>query len=68
MIPVWLLTASPEFMVLEQCCKVSKEALLLLSMTYYSSFGDFKRKIWQYFRTKRFHFDMRAYLTRGVSA
>jgi len=66
LIPVWLPTASPEFMVLEECWQVSKDTLLVL--TYYPSFGDFKRRIRHHFRTKRFHFDMRAYLTGGVSA
>lgn len=66
LIPVWLPTASPEFMVLEKCWQVSKDDLLVL--TYYPSFGDFKRAIWHHFRTRRFHFDMRKYLTEGVSA
>jgi len=66
LIPVWLPTASPEFMVLETCWQMSKDVLLVL--TYYPSFGDFKKRIGQYFRTKRFQFDMRAYLTRGASA
>lgn len=65
LIPVWIPTASPEFMVLEQCWKVSKNDLLVL--TYYPSFGDFKRRIWHHFRTRRFCFDMRKYLTGGVS-
>lgn len=66
LIPVWMPTASPEFMVLETCWQLSKDALLV--MTYYPSFGDLKRRIQHYFRTKRFHLDMRKYLTEGVSA
>jgi len=66
LIPVWIPTASPEFMVLEACWKASKNDLLVLA--YYPSFGDFKRMIWHHFRTKCFHFDMRKYLTGGVSA
>lgn len=65
LIPVWMPTASPEFMVLETCWQLSKDILLV--MTYYPSSGDFKKSIWHYFRTKRFHLDMRKYLTEGVS-
>ena len=64
LIPVWLPTASPEFMVLEECWRMSKNDLLVL--TYYPSFGDFRRRIWQYFRTKRFNLDMRKYLVGGA--
>jgi hypothetical protein len=66
LIPVWLPTASPEFMVLETCWQPSKDALLVL--TYYPSFGDFKKRLRHYFRTKRFHLDMRKYLAEGMSA
>ena len=41
-IPVWLPTASPEFMVLEECWNLSKNDLLVL--TYYQSFTDFRIK------------------------
>ncbi len=61
LIPVYLPTASPEFMVLEECWNISKNNLLVL--TYYPSFRDFRIKIGQYFRTKRFTFTMRKYLT-----
>ena len=61
LIPVYLPTASPEFMVLEECWNISKNDLLVL--TYYPSFRDFRIKIGQYFRTKRFKFNMRKYLT-----
>lgn len=64
LIPVWLPTASPEFMVLETCWQVSKNDLLVLK--YYPSFGDFKKITGQYFKTKRFKLDMRKYLTGGV--
>ena len=66
LIPVWLPTASPEFMVLEECWHISKQYLQVL--TYYSSFGDFRRRVGQYFRTKRFRLDMRNYLVGGVLA
>jgi DDE superfamily endonuclease len=60
LIPVYLPTASPEFMVLEECWNISKSDLLVL--TYYTSFRDFRMKIGQYFRTKRFKFNMCKYL------
>jgi len=65
LIPVYLPTASPEFMVLEEIWHITKNYLLVVQ--YYSSFTDFKNKISQYFRTKRFHLDMRKYLLEGVS-
>jgi transposase len=65
LIPVYLPTASPEFMVLEQVWHIAKNDLLVLQ--YYSSFTDFRNKISRYFRTKRFHLDMRNYLLEGVS-
>jgi transposase len=43
LIPVWLPTASPEFMVLEECWNISKNNLLVLS--YYPSFPDFKENL-----------------------
>ena len=49
LIPVYLPTASPEFMVLEECWNISKSDLLVL--TYYTSFRDFRMKIGQDFRT-----------------
>ncbi|MGB0028936.1 MAG: transposase [Nitrososphaeraceae archaeon] len=61
LIPVYLPTASPEFRVLEECWNISKNDLLVL--TYYPSFRDFRMKIEQYFRTKRFKFNMLKYLT-----
>ena len=61
LIPVYLPTASPEFMILEECWNISKSDLLLL--TYYTSFRDFRTKIGQYFRTKHFKFNMYKYLT-----
>ena len=60
LVPVWLPTASPEFMVLEECWNVSKNELLVL--TYYHSFTNFRKKISEYFRTKRFNLNMRNYL------
>jgi transposase len=63
LIPVYLPTASPEFMVLEEIWNIAKNDLLVLQ--YYSSFVDFKNKISSYFRTKRFNLDMRNYLVGG---
>ena len=57
LIPVYLPTASPEFMVMEEIWNIAKRDLLVLK--YYQSFTDFKNKISNYFRTKRFNLDMR---------
>ncbi|MGB0027396.1 MAG: transposase [Nitrososphaeraceae archaeon] len=65
LIPVYLPTASPEFMVLEECWNVSKNDLLVLR--YYPSFAEFRTKIGQYFRTKHFNMNVRDYLTVNVS-
>jgi predicted AAA+ superfamily ATPase len=64
LIPVYLPTASPEFMILEEIWHIAKNDLLVLQ--YYSSFIDFKNKISTYFRTKRFNLNMRNYLVRDV--
>jgi transposase len=64
LIPVYLPTASPEFMMLEEVWNIAKQELLILK--YYSSFEDFKQKISLYFRTKRFGLNMRNYLLRAV--
>src|SRR3954469_10012406 len=64
LIPVFLPTASPEFMVMEEVWNTSKRELLVLK--YYPSFADFKNKISAYFRAKRFNLDMRNYLLRDV--
>jgi transposase len=64
LIPVYLPTASPEFMVMEKVWNIAKQDLLVLK--YYSSFADLKNKISQYFRTKRFNLNMRNYLLREV--
>ena len=64
LIPIYLPTASPEFMILEEIWNIAKRELLVLE--YYSSFEDFREKISCYFRTKRFGLDMRNYLLRTV--
>lgn len=64
LIPIYLPTASPEFMILEETWNIAKRDLLVLK--YYSSFADFKEKISRYFRTKRFNLNMRNYLLREV--
>ena len=64
LIPVYLPTASPEFMVMEVVWNMAKRDLLVLK--YYPSFADFKNRMSQYFRTKRFSLNMRNYLLRGV--
>ena len=64
LIPVYLPTASPEFMVMEEVWNIAKRDLLVLK--YYPSFADFKNRISGYFRTKRFSLDMRNYLLMDV--
>ena len=64
LIPVYLPTASPEFMVMEKVWNIAKQDLLVLK--YYSSFTDLKNKVSRYFRTKRFNLNMRNYLLREV--
>ncbi|MGH9975016.1 MAG: transposase [Nitrososphaeraceae archaeon] len=64
LIPVFLPTASPEFMVLEECWNISKDDLL--ELTYYKSFTDFIIRLGQYFRAKYFNLNMRNYLTRNM--
>jgi transposase len=65
LIPIYLPTASPEFMVMEEVRNIAKRDLLVLH--HYPSFGDLKEKISRYFlRTKRFNLDMRNYLSRDV--
>ena len=64
LIPVYLPTASPEFMIMEEVWNIAKRDLLVLQ--YYQSFADLKKKISRYFMTKRFGLDMRNYLLREV--
>jgi hypothetical protein len=61
LIPIYLPTASPEFMVLEECWNISKDDLLVL--TFYKSVTEFRMRIGQYFRTKHFDLNMYKYLT-----
>ena len=64
LIPVYLPTASPEFMVMEEIWNMAKGDLFVLK--YYSSFADLKNKITFYFRTKRFNLNMKNYLLRNT--
>jgi len=64
LISVYLPTASPEFMVMEEVWNIAKQDLLVLK--YYPSFADLKKRISCYFRTKRFNLNMRNYLLRDV--
>jgi len=64
LISIYLPTASPEFMIMEEVWNIAKRDLLVLK--YYPSFADFKEKISGYFRTKRFNLNMRNYLLREV--
>jgi len=65
LIPVYLPTASPEFMVLEEMWHIAKNDDLLV-LQYYPSFTDFLIKISTYFRTKRFNLNMRNYLLAKI--
>jgi transposase len=60
LVPIWVPKASPEFMPLEECWNISKDDLLVLR--YYSSLPDFKERLGEYFRTKRFHLNVANYL------
>ncbi len=51
LIPVYLPTASPEFMVMEEIWNIAKRDLLVLK--YYQSFADLKNKISQIFQNKK---------------
>ena len=62
--PIYLPTASPEFMVLEECWNISKNDLLVL--TFYRSLIEFRIRLGQYFRTKHFNLNMRNYLTGNM--
>ncbi len=64
LIPVYLTTASPEFMILEEVWNIAKRELLVLKQ--YPSFEDFKEKISRYLRIKRLELNMRNYLLRYV--
>jgi transposase len=64
LIPIYLPTASPEFMMLEEIWNIAKRELLVLN--YYTSFEGFIQRISEYFRIKRFGLDMRNYLLRVV--
>ncbi|HXT84649.1 MAG TPA: hypothetical protein VN704_10040 [Verrucomicrobiae bacterium] len=49
-------STSPEFMVMEEIWNIAKPDLLVLN--YNSSFTDLKKKISNYFRTKKFNLNM----------
>ena len=51
MIPVYLPTASPGFMVMEEVWNMAKNDLLVLS--YYPSFADFKNRVSWLFQDKK---------------
>lgn len=53
MISVWQPTASPGFMPLEECWNISKDDLLVQFNC--SSYDEFKVKVGEYFRIKRFN-------------
>ena len=54
LIPVYLPTASPEFMVMEEVWNIAKRDLFVLQ--YYSSFADLKNKISEIFQNKKIQY------------
>ncbi len=64
LIPVYLQTTSPKFMVMEEVCNIAKRNLCILK--YESSFANLKNNILGYLKTKRFNINMRNYLLRLV--
>ena len=64
LIPVYLPTASPEFMMLEEVWNIAKRDLTV--RRDYPSFEDFICEVSCYFRTKRFNLNMRNYLLKMV--
>jgi hypothetical protein len=64
LINVIIVSASSEFMVMEEIWNIAKRDLFVLQ--YYQSFAELKEKISEYFRTKRFGLDMRNYLLSDV--
>ena len=53
LIPVYLPTASPEFMMVEEIWNIAKRELSW-NLKYYSSFEDFKEKVSRYFHNEKF--------------
>jgi hypothetical protein len=64
LIPVWLPTASPEFMPLEECWNISKDDLL--TQFNFSSYDEFTGRVGEYLRTRRFNLNVRKYLVEGA--
>ena len=64
LISVYLPTASPEFMMMEEVWNIAKQDLLVLK--YYPSFADLKKRISCYFRAKGFNLNVRNYLLRNA--
>lgn len=64
LIPVYIPTTSPEFMILNEVWSIANQDLLVLK--HYSSLEDFKKKISSYFRSKKFGLNMSNYLLRAV--
>src|SRR6476646_3398548 len=62
LISVYLPTASPEFMVMEEVWNIAKQDLLVLK--YYPSFADLKKRISCYFRTKGFNLNEELFVKR----
>ena len=54
---------SPEFNAIEECWKQGKYNLL---SNYYPNFQSLRHMISRYYRTKRFHLDIKKYLLRST--
>jgi hypothetical protein len=57
----WIPTASPEFNVLEECWRQGEKDLGSLPV-FPTSIEDLKKTLAEYYRTRRFHLDMKKFL------
>ena len=62
---LWIPKGSPEFNAIEECWRQGKDDLLV--SRYYPKFHDLKTTISDYYRTKRFRFDITKYLLRSIT-
>lgn len=57
----WIPTASPEFDMMEECWRQGEKDLSALPV-FPTSLGELKRFLAKYYRTRRFHLNMRSFL------
>ncbi|MGH9919590.1 MAG: transposase [Nitrososphaerales archaeon] len=57
----WIPTASPEFDMMEECWRQGEKDLSALAV-FPTTLQDLKKFLARYYRTKRFHLDMRNFL------